>query len=237
MSDWKPKRVWKAATAAPFEGGFTVLLDGRPVRTPAKSALTMPTMEMAQAVALEWDAQEDLVDPRTMPVTRGANAAIDKVRTQRAEVIALLAEYGDSDLLCYRAAGPEALIARQAESWDPMLDWAAQTLGARLFVGEGVMHIPQTAAALSILEAEVAAFDDFALAAAHDLISLSGSLVLALAVTKQAMTADAAWQLSRVDEHWQIEQWGADEEAAEAEQIKRTAFLDASRFYQLSRAT
>lgn len=234
MSDWKPKRFWKAAKATEAESGFTVLLDERPVRTPAKAALVVPTLVMAEAIAAEWDAQDDMLDPGTMPVTRGANAAIDKVRTQRAEVIALLAEYGDSDLLCYRAAGPEALIKRQVDGWDPMLDWAAEALAARLFVGEGVMHVAQTPKALAGLTAQVAAFDDFALAAVHDLISISGSLVLALAITKDAISVEEAWLLSRIDEHWQIEQWGEDEEAAEAEAIKRAAFLDAARFYQLS---
>lgn len=234
MSDWKPKRFWKTAAAAPCEGGFTVLLDGRTVKTPAKANLTVPTMPMAEAIALEWDAQEDVLDPGTMPVTRGANAAIDKVCAQRAEVVALLAEYGDSDLLCYRAAGPDELIQQQAEGWDPMLEWAAQTLEARLFVGQGVMHITQNPLALERLTAQLAAFDDFALAAAHDLISLSGSLVLALAVTRRAISPQDAWVLSRIDEHWQIAQWGVDDEAAAAEMIKRAAFLDAARFYELS---
>ncbi|PJI93168.1 chaperone required for assembly of F1-ATPase [Yoonia maricola] len=232
MSDWQPKRFWKQAQAEACDGGFTVKLDGRPVRTPAKAPLTLPTLAMADAIAQEWDAQEAVVDPRTMPVTRGANAAIDKVRTQRDEVIALLAEYGDSDLLCYRAAGPDGLIKRQADAWDPMLDWAAETLGARLFVGEGVMHVTQKPEVLDKLTSEVAAFDDFALAAVHDLISLSGSLVLALAVTRDAITVEDAWTLSRIDEHWQIEQWGADEEAAAAEMVKKTAFIDADRFYR-----
>ena len=234
MSDWQPKRFWKAAQAEACEGGFTVKLDGRPVRTPAKAALVLPTQAMADAIAAEWDAQEEVVDPRTMPVTRGANAAIDKVRIQRDEVIALLAEYGDSDLLCYRAAGPEALIIRLAKAWDPMLDWAADKLGARLFVGEGVMHVTQKRDALDKLTAEVAAFDDFALAGVHDLISLSGSLILALAVSKDAIPVQEAWQLSRLDEHWQIEQWGEDEEAAAAEAAKKAAFFDAARFYGFS---
>ncbi len=234
MSDWQPKRFWKQAQTEECDGGFTVKLDGRPVRTPAKAPLVVPTPMMADAIAQEWDAQEKLVDPRTMPVTRGANAAIDKVRTQRAEVIALLAEYGDSDLLCYRAAGPEGLIKLQSEGWDPMLDWAADTFGARLFVGEGVMHVTQKPDALDRLTAEVAAFNDFALAGVHDLISLSGSLVLALAVTKNAIAVEDAWALSRIDEHWQIAQWGEDEEAAAAELTKKTAFLDAERFYRFS---
>lgn len=234
MSDWQPKRFWKTATAETCEAGFTVTLDGRPVRTPAKAHLTVPTMTMAKAIALEWDAQQDVVDPRKMPVTRGANAAIDKVRAQRTEVVSLLSEYGDSDLLCYRAAGPQELIERQAAAWDPILEWAVDSLGARLAVGEGVMHVAQRPEALRKLESQLAVLDDFSLAAAHDLISLSGSLVLALAVTHKKIAAQDAWLLSRVDEHWQIEQWGKDDEAEEAEAIKRTAFLDAARFYEIS---
>ena len=234
MSDWKPKRFWKTATVVEADNGFTVELDGRGVRTPAKAPLLVPTRAMAEAIAAEWDAQIKEVDPRTMPVTKGANAAIDKVRVQRAEVIDLLAEYGDSDLLCYRAAGPQALIARQAENWDPQLDWAAEALGARLFVGEGVMHVPQTSRALGLLRDELAALDDFALAAAHDLVSISGSLVLAIAVMRGALSVEEAWRLSRIDEHWQIEQWGEDEEAAKSEENKRRAFFDAAFFYRLS---
>jgi len=233
MSDWKPKRFWKTATPTTTENGFTVLLDTRTVRTPAKAPLTVPTMAMAEAIAAEWVAQEELLDPGTMPVTRGANAAIDKISTQREEVVALLAEYGDSDLLCYRAAGPEALISKQAEGWDPVLDWAAQSLDARLFVGEGVMHVPQTRQTLQNLRAEFDAFSDFELAAAHDLIAISGSLVLALAVTKGALSADQAWTLSRIDEDWQISQWGEDDEATKSALVKQTAFLDAFAFYQL----
>ncbi|WP_342069705.1 ATP12 family chaperone protein [Yoonia algicola] len=234
MSDWQSKRFWKKAQAEACEGGFTVLLDGRPVRTPAKAPFAVPTLLMAEAIAAEWDAQEKVIDPRTMPVTRGANAAIDKVRTQRDEVIAMLAEYGDSDLLCYRAAGPEGLIQKQSEAWDPMLDWAAETLEVRLFVGEGVMHVAQQPEALVKLKNELAAFDEFALAAVHDLISLSGSLILALGVTREAIPVEEAWLLSRIDEHWQIAQWGEDEEATAAEMTKRQAFLDAARFYRLS---
>lgn len=233
MSDWKPKRFWKAATPEACEGGFTVLLDGRNVRTPAKAPLIVPTLAMAEAIAAEWDAQEKDVDPMTMPLTKGANAAIDKVAIQRAEVVEMLAAYGDSDLLCYRAAGPEELIARQAAAWDPLLDWAADTMSARLFVGEGVMHVAQPAASLARLTEALDRFDDFGIAAMHDLISLSGSLVLALAVAHGRLSPEEAWMLSRVDEHWQIEQWGEDEEATAAELVKRAAFLNAARFLTL----
>lgn len=235
MSDWAPKRFWKAATPQTCDGGFTVTLDGRSVKTPAKAPLVVPTLPMAAAIAAEWDAQTGSVDPRTMPVTRSANAAIDKVRTQRAEVIGLLAEYGGSDLLCYRAPAPDALVAQQAQHWDPLLDWAARDLGATLVVGQGVMHVAQRPETMALFTRELDAFDDFALAAAHDLISLSGSLVLALAVTRGRLPASQAWELSRVDEDWQIAQWGADEDAVAAAEIKRNAFLHAETFYHLSR--
>lgn len=234
MSDWKPKQFWKSATVVAVDGGHTVHLDGRPVKTPSKAGLIVPTAAMAAAMAAEWDAQVELVDPRTMPVTRCANSAIDKVRVQHADVSAMLAEYGDSDLLCYRAADPEGLVRRQAEGWDPVLEWAEKELGVRLRVAQGVMHVKQDPVALKRLREELDAFDEFALTAVHDLISLSGSLVLALAVTRNALLPEDAWTLSRIDEHWQIEQWGADEDANADEMIKRAAFLDAMRFYQLA---
>jgi chaperone required for assembly of F1-ATPase len=233
MTGWTAKRFWKEARVAEAEGGFTVHLDARPVKTPAKAALIVPTRALAEAIAAEWDAQPEKIDPRTMPVTRTANSAIDKVRVQQAEVTALLAAYGESDHLCYRAAGPEALVARQVAAWDPLLDWAAAALGARLIAGQGVMHVAQDQQAVARLHSAVAAFDPFRLAAVHDLISLSGSLVLALAVTRGHMNPEDAWILSRIDEDWQAEQWGADDEATAHANIKRAAFLDAARFYQL----
>lgn len=233
MSAWKAKRFWTAAEAEACDGGFTVRLDGRPVKTPAKAALVVPTQAMAQAIAAEWDAQTGEVKPATMPVTRAANSAIDKIIPQRNEVVEILAAYGQSDLLCYRATAPAALIARQAAGWDPVLDWAASVLGARLVVTAGVVHVAQPHDALERLTARVAGMTEFQLAGLHDLVAISGSLVLALAVTERRLTPDEAWALSRVDETWQIEQWGADEEAAELEAFRRVAFGEASRFYAL----
>lgn len=233
MSAWKAKRFWTAAEAVACDGGFTVRLDGRPVKTPAKAALVVPTQAMAQAIAAEWDAQTGEVKPATMPVTRAANSAIDKIIPQRNEVVEILAAYGQSDLLCYRATAPAALIARQAAGWDPVLDWAASVLGARLVVTAGVVHVAQPHDALERLTARVAGMTEFQLAGLHDLVAISGSLVLALAVTERRLTPDEAWALSRVDETWQIEQWGADEEAAELEAFRRVAFGEASRFYAL----
>lgn len=233
MSGWKAKRFWKAASVAVVEGGWTVRLDDRPVKTPAKAPLVLPTEALAQAVADEWDAQQGTVQPETMPVTRTANSAIDKVAVQKAEVAEMLAAYGGSDLLCYRAPGPEALIARQAVGWDPLLDWAAGTLGLVLKTTSGVMPVAQDAAMLDRANALVAALDPFRLAAFHDLVALSGSLVLALAVTNGRLDAPSAWALSRIDEEWQIEEWGEDEEAAERTAIKHAAFLQAARFWEL----
>ncbi|ETX27972.1 ATP12 family chaperone protein [Roseivivax isoporae] len=237
MSEWAPKRFWTRAEVAEEPQGFAVRLDGRGVRTPAKAPLVLPSRAMAEAVAGEWQAQGERIDPLTMPVTRGANAAIDKLSVQHAEVADMLAEYGDADLLCYRADAPAELVARQAAAWDPLLDWAAGRFGARLEPRTGLMHAPQDADALARLRAEVHALDRFALAAFHDLVSLSGSLVIGLAAEQGAFATDDLWVRSRIDETWQQELWGEDEEAAMAAEHKRRAFLDAVRFLALARAS
>lgn len=236
MSEWKAKRFWTAASVVPIDGGFTVHLDNRAVKTPAKTPLIVPTRAMAAAIAAEWDAQEGQIDPRTMPVTRSANAAIDKVAVQHPEVAQMIADYGDSDLLCYRAPGPVELIERQAQMWDPLLDWAEATLGVRLSTATGVVHVPQDHRHLTELSARVHAMDNFTLAAFHDLVSLSGSLILGFAVLMDHRSADEIWHLSRLDEEWQIEQWGADEDAAAMAETKRLAFLHAKFFLDLARS-
>ncbi len=237
MTEWKAKRFWKEAAVVEDEGGYGIRLDGRPVRTPAKAAMIVPTRPLAEAVAAEWDAQEDLIQPGTMPVTRSANAAIDKVRHQHAEVADMLAGYADTDLLCYRADSPDSLVQRQAEAWDPLLDWAEARYGARLVPVAGVMHRPQEAGALAQFSAEVHAMDNFTLTAFHDFVGLSGSLVIGLAAQEEARPAEDLWELSRLDERWQEEQWGIDEEARAVEAVKRAEFLHAKRFSALSAAT
>jgi len=237
MSEWKVKRFWTAADVVQLDNSFAVQLDGRSVKTPAKNALVLPTQAMAQAVADEWQAQEDQIKPDTMPVTKTANAAIDKVTVQHAEVADMLAAYGDSDLLCYRADAPVELVARQAEIWDPLLDWAQTDLGARLLPRTGIMHVPQDAQAIATLTAQVHAMDAFELAAFHDLVSLSGSLVLGFAAARDAWPAQAIWDISRVDEEYQIEQWGRDEEADALADVKRASFLHAKRMFDLAQTT
>ena len=228
---WKLKRFWKHATVTPTQGGFTVLLDQRPVKTPGKNLLVVPTEAMAQAIAREWDAQQGPVRPETMPYTRGANSALEKVTPQFDEVVALLAAYGDSDLLCYRAHGPLELTERQAEAWDPLLDWAATALNAPLLATAGIVHIAQPPQTIARLYAMTAALTPFQIAAFHDLVSLSGSLVLAFAVTCEKLTPEQAWDLSRIDETYQSQLWGVDEDAAALAETKRQAFHQAARFW------
>ncbi|MDW3181123.1 MULTISPECIES: ATP12 family chaperone protein [unclassified Roseobacter] len=234
MSEWKAKRFWTAVEITEAPEGYGIELDGRPVKTPAKRALLVPTRGFAQAVAAEWEAQEELIEPQNMPFTRTANAALDKVAVQHAEVADMLAAYGDSDLLCYRAEQPAELVARQSERWDPLLAWAEQALGARLEARTGVIHVPQDAQALAALKARVHALSDFQLAAFHDLVSLSGSLILGFAATQDVQTIQALWEISRLDEIWQAEQWGKDDEAEAAAAIKQMAFEHAKTVFDLS---
>lgn len=235
MTDWKARRFWDKAEATETSGSFTVTLDGRAVKTPAKSPLVVPTMALAREIAAEWDAQDKEIDPLSMPFTRSANAAIDKVATQHAEVAEMLAAYGDADLLCYRADSPAELIARQTAAWDPLLDWADSTLGARLIPVSGVLHHPQSRDALDRLHKKVAEMDAFTLTAFHDLVSLSGSLVIGFAALMEQAPINDLWVVSRVDEDWQIDQWGEDDEATEQAEIKRQAFLHAKKFCETLR--
>ncbi len=233
MSEWASKRFWKETSVEPRDHGFTVTLDGREVKTPAKTPLIVPTEEMAVAIAMEWKAQDERVDPLTMPCTGSANAALDKVSTQHREVVDLIAAYGGNDLICYRADGPQALIDRQEAQWDALVDWSATELSAPLKITTGIMPVDQAPTTLARFHEEVGALDAFRLTAFHDLTSLSGSLVLAFATIRGRLGPDDAWTIARIDEDWQIEQWGEDEEAAEHAEKKRQAFLHAHRFYHL----
>jgi len=236
MSDWAAKRFWTDANVVETPEGFTVHLDTRAVRTPAKSALIVPTQALAEAIAAEWQAQEDVIQPDEMPVTRAANSAIDRVGPQFREVADLIADYGDSDLICYRADTPQELVARQNAAWDPLMAWSGSALDAPLQAQTGVIHAPQDPASLQALKARVHACDAFELTALHDLVALSGSLVIGLAACADYRSISELWELSRIDEMWQIEQWGVDEEAEAETARKRRAFLDAHLFYKNSRS-
>jgi chaperone required for assembly of F1-ATPase len=234
MTEWKAKRFWKDTTVAPEGTGWHVLLDQRPVRTPAKASMILPTEVMAAAIAAEWAAQEGEIAPLSMPVTRSANAAIDRVAPQQAEVAQMLAAYAETDLLCHRAAHPEGLATRQAEDWDPILDWAAETLEARLLATQGVLPIKQPQRSLDRVAQTIAAVEPFHLTALHDLVTLSGSVLLGLAVAHEHLDPDTAWRLSRIDEDWQIEQWGHDDEAEANEAYRAAQFGHAVRFWRLA---
>jgi chaperone required for assembly of F1-ATPase len=234
LSGWGPRRrFWRTARIRPEAGGYAVDLDDRALATPAGSPLVLPTEALARAVAAEWDALGGEIDPALLPLTRAANSAIDRVAVQRDAVIDAIAEYGGSDLLCYRAEAPAALAARQAAGWDPWLAWGARTFGAPLVAVAGVIHQPQPAASLAALRRAVAEHDAFGLAALHELVSLCGSLVLGLAVARGALDAATAWELSRIDEAWQEEHWGLDAEAEAASERRREAFVRAAAMLSL----
>jgi chaperone required for assembly of F1-ATPase len=233
VSQWAAKRFWTTTSVVPEADGYGIRLDARAVKTPAKQPLIVPTVAMAEAIAGEWQAQMGRVNPETMPFTRSANSAIDKVTPQFDAVVNLTAAYGASDLLCYRAEGPVELIGLQARKWDPQLVWAQRTYEVELRVTTGIMPIAQPGATVARLHAEVARLTPFQLTAFHDLVALTGSLVLALAVTQGRLTADQAWSLSRVDEDWQISLWGCDEDAAALAAFRYAALQHAGRFYAL----
>ena len=233
MSGWAPRVFWKEVAIRPEAGGHAVLLDGRPVNTPARARLVLPTSALAEAIAGEWRAQYDVLRPETMPHTRTANTALDRVAQRRGEVAAELAAYGANDLLCYRAGAPQELADRQARAWNPLLAWAEAAFAAPLVAVAGIMPADQPEPSLARLKDEVAAHDPFALAALHELVTLSGSLLLGLAVSRTALAPQVAWALSRLDEEWQAELWGRDEEAESAAALRREAFLTAADFLNM----
>lgn len=209
----RPKRFYRAVSVGGAAPAFRVLLDGKPIRTPAKHELALPARRLAEAVAAEWEAQGDRIDPGTMPLTRLVNSAIDGVRGREREVCADICKYAAGDLLCHRAPGPEELVRRQAEAWDPVLAWAGEALGARLVVGEDIAPIAQPPAAGMAIEKALVALDAFALTAHHVMTTLTGSALLALAHARGRLSVDQAWTAAHVDENWQISQWGWDAEA------------------------
>jgi chaperone required for assembly of F1-ATPase len=226
------KRFYKAVSATP-DGG--IALDGRPVRTPGRAPLIAPTTALAEAIAHEWAEQGDQIDPRTMRFTGLSNAAIDRVAADPEAFARGLSVYGESDLLCYRADGPETLVHRQAEAWDPLLAWAATRYDVAFTVTTGIVHRPQPEATLDRLSAATAARDPFALAGLSPLVTISGSLVTALAVAEEAVAPDQAWSAITVDESWQAERWGEDALAAQALEARRVDFIAAASFLSLLR--
>ncbi|XSG82316.1 MAG: ATP12 family chaperone protein [Methyloligella sp. ZOD6] len=231
------KKFYKNVTlgSAEGEGGAALLLDDRPVKTPGRQPLALPTEGLGEAVAEEWRGQKTEIVPETMPLTRLANTAIDGVRGNETAVAEDILNFVGTDLLCYRADGPDGLVAMQAEMWDPTLRWAEAKFGAPFAVAEGVIHVAQPEAALVGVRAALSEMDAFRLTALHIMTTLTGSALLALAVAEEALTPDEAWAAAHVDEDWQIYQWGEDQEAMVRRAKRREDFNTAARMLALLR--
>lgn len=227
------KRFYKQVSVAPVVGGHAIRLDGRPVKTPARAELALPTSALAHAVAAEWDAQAEEIDPRRMPLTGLSNAAIDRVAPDPAAFAQGLAAYAETDLLCYRADTPAPLVARQAERWDPLLDWARGRYDVHFETVAGIIHRPQPEETVRRLAAAIAAYDAFELAALQPLVTISGSLVIALAIAEGRIDAEDAFATAHLDELWQVKQWGEDPLATEARDNRRADFKAAARLLAL----
>ncbi|MDB5698447.1 MAG: ATPase [Alphaproteobacteria bacterium] len=231
------KRFYKEVSVEPLEGGCQILLDRRPVRTPARMPLSLPSLALADAIADEWRRQGEKIDPRTMPLTGLANAAIDRILPDPAAFARGLAAYGESDLLCYRAEGPAPLIAREERLWDPLLAWARHRFDVDFETTSGILHRPQPKRTIEQLARAVTAMDPFVLAALSPLVTISGSLVIALALAEGAIDLDTAWAAATVDESWQAEKWGEDAEASARHEARRKEFAAAHRLLGLLEIT
>jgi chaperone required for assembly of F1-ATPase len=231
------KRFWDHATVVAEASGFTVALDGKPLRVPEGGVLSLPKAALAEAVAAEWQAAGGArggeMSTADVPLTRLAGTAQERIAYNRDAVVQELARYGGSDLLCYRAPHPRPLVERQTELWQPWLDWSAQNLNAALLVTNSIAHVTQPGEALAALEAAVAALDPHQLAALGILVPSFGSLVLALAVAQHAMSSEAAFELATLDERFQAEQWGWDREAEDRLRRLAADVADAGRFLTL----
>lgn len=222
------KRFYKTVEVKPEDAAFSLLLDGKPIKTPAGQRFLAPTRALADAIAEEWRSQGERIAPETMPLTKSLNTAIDRVAPHRDTIVDDLARYTESDLLCYRASDPEELARLQSEAWDPWLDWADRQFGARLEVAIGTTYVEQPPVALGRLHRAIAGYDNHHLVALHAATTITGSAVLGLALASRALTADEAFAVAQLDEEYQAERWGRDPEA-EAVRARRLDELRAAR--------
>jgi chaperone required for assembly of F1-ATPase len=227
------KRFWKDVAVEHEDGGWGIRLDGRPVKTPARAELVVPTPALADGIADEWRAIEGEIDPRAMPLTGVANAAIDRVAPAKEAFAEGLARYAEADLACYRAEGPRGLIDRQEQSWDALLGWARRRYDVDFAVTTGLTHVTQPAATVERLTHAVTTLDAFTLAGLSPLVRIGGSLVGGLAVLEKALTPAQAWAAVSLDDQWQIERWGSDVEAEAALENRRQDFFAAASFLVL----
>ena len=227
------KRFWKDAAAVEAGAGWGMTLDGKPLRTPMRALLDVPSKPLAEAIADEWTAVEGEIDPREMPMTGLANAAIDRVAPDRQAFAANLARYAEADLLCYRAEGPRELADRQDSAWGELLAWASRRFDVEFAVTTGITHVAQPQATLERLAHEVAVLGPFELAGLSPLVTAGGSLVTGLAVLDGALSAEQAWTAVSLDDEWQKERWGSDSEAEKALEGRKADFLAGARFLAL----
>jgi len=230
------KRFWKDVTTVEENDGWGIQLDGRPLRTPARATLTVPTKALADAIADEWRSVEESLDPRAMPLTGMANAAIDRVAPERQAFAGGLARYAEADLACYRSDSPPELVERQAHGWDALLGWARRRYDVDFVTTSGLLHVAQPQATIDRLAHAVGSLDPFRLAALSPLVTIGGSLIAALAVLENAIAPEAAWDPVSIDERWQLERWGSDPEAEHALDNRRRDFIGAARFLDLLNA-
>ena len=230
------KKFYQSATASEVESGFAVHLDARPVRTPAKMLLVLPTRALAEAIAAEWQAQEETIRPTTMPLMQLASTTLDLTTRQRDAVIRQVAAYAGTDLLCYRVERPEDLIAREAATWQPLLEWTTARFGAALEVGRGVMPRSQPDDACAALRAAVAAYDDWRLTALQLATTAAGSLVIGLALMEERLDSERAFEASELHETYQIERWGEDPESIRRRSALKADLKAARLFFDLLRA-
>jgi chaperone required for assembly of F1-ATPase len=211
-----PRRFYSQVSVEPQDGGFGVLLDGRTIRTPAKRPLVVPRRDVADAMAAEWEAQGEEIDPASMPLTRLVNSAIDRVSAEMAAVRDDIVKHAGSDLICYRAEGPQPLVEVEERLWSPILAAAERALGVRFVLAGGIVHVGQEPRTLAAVGEALAPYDALSLAAIHSMTTLTGSALIALGVARGELSAEDAWLAAHADEDWQMSQWGADELALEA---------------------
>jgi chaperone required for assembly of F1-ATPase len=235
MTTTPARRFYKTVSVTGTKTPFSVTLDERPLRTPLKRALDLPSRALADAVAAEWKMQAEKIDPPSMPLTRLANTAIDRVATDPGRIIGEIVDFAGSDLVCYRAEKPQGLIERQAKAWQPVLDWARSALGAELDVTEGVVHIAQPEAALRAIRDHLGQRNAWDLTAIHNITTLTGSALIASMACAGTLPASESWEAAHVDEDWQIEHWGWDEEARHRRNHRKREFDICLRFCQLSK--
>jgi chaperone required for assembly of F1-ATPase len=228
-----PRKRFYRSVEVTVQGPYAIALDGQLVKTPFKRELLLPTAGLAEAVASEWAAQVERIDPSQMPLTRLANTAIDRVEGEEARIIDELVEYAGSDLVCYRASGPDSLVNRQGEFWDPVLSCAEQLLGEKLIAVQGIAHKPQPPEALGAIRQYLQQFDPMRLCALHNLTTLTGSALIALAVERGLIEPERAWLAAHIDEDWQAERWGRDDEAMERRARRKREFDASIRFLSL----